>query len=312
MNINIKSTFKVSRRKLPLITLLVAVVLIVSLFVYIFTVERDNSFLEIDVYVSTEFELRDVVDTAVGSTCIALEKDISLTSALNITAGKDISLTSNSTTGFYKLIGANHESTLIVENGSVLRLGGIVVTHTFDDRGRGVTVNPGGTLFMNDGEISGNTSYDNYGGGVYNRGSFTMTAGKISGNTIIYRQFVSFRSGGIGWESFSGGYGGGVYNVGVFEMSGGVISGNTGAGGGVYNTGDFELLGGMVYGNKRSEGVDSNVYSAEDSIFNKRGGVVFGNVGFVGTVICGSIIMGVFALLCLDFKKKMGRRVSVV
>ncbi|MCL2642844.1 MAG: hypothetical protein FWD52_04985 [Candidatus Bathyarchaeota archaeon] len=313
MNINTKSTFRVSRRKLPLITLLVAGVLIVSLFVYIFTVENNRFFLkddsvyvELEVYVTTETELVKTINNARGAIVINLDNDIQLTASLNITAKKEITLTSNRTTGFYKLIGANHASTLIVENNGVLRLAGIVVTHAPDVKGRGVTVNPGGTLFMNDGEISGNTESAN-GGGVHNMGNFTMSGGKISSNVAFY--YTAFIRG---WGQSSNGYGGGVYNGGVFVLSGGEISGNTagGRGSGVYNVGTFEMCGGVISSNNSY--VDGGVYNAPDSTFDKDGGVIISDITVVGVMIGGSIIMGVVTFLLLVFKKKMRRRVNVV
>jgi predicted outer membrane repeat protein len=58
------------------------------------------------------------------------------------------------------------------------------------------------------GEIFNNTAGTN-GGGVYNKGNFTMHGGVISGNTAEVNG------------------GGGVYDEGRFKINAGVISGNT-------------------------------------------------------------------------------------
>jgi hypothetical protein len=106
--------------------------------------------------VSNETELRNAVDTATGSTVIALGKDIALTeSTLTIPANKNITLTSSLASGFYKLIGADGKSTFIVEGGGMLRLDGIIVTHESGKAGSGVTVDSDGTLILYSGEISG-------------------------------------------------------------------------------------------------------------------------------------------------------------
>ncbi|MCL2643090.1 MAG: hypothetical protein FWD52_06235, partial [Candidatus Bathyarchaeota archaeon] len=174
---------------------------------------------------------------------------------------------------------------------------GIVVTHTPDGRGSGVSIGLGGTVVMVDGEISGNTSYD--GGGVYNGGNFTMLGGKISGN-VAYVRYAS--SGRWGFSSVSGN-GGGMYNEGVFEISGGVISDNMAyRGGGVYNSGDFTMSGGLIFGNKAD--YYSDVYNVPDSTVDKSGGVVFSSVDAIRVAIWGSIVMGVVALLFLYLKKK--------
>jgi len=81
--------------------------------------------------VRNEVELRAAVRNAVGSTIIPLDKDIPLTFIFIIDSDKDITLTSNSATGFYKLIGANHVSTIIVETNGVLRLDTVLLKGAF-------------------------------------------------------------------------------------------------------------------------------------------------------------------------------------
>ena len=94
----------------------------------------------------------------------------------------------------------------------------------------------------------------NDGGGVYNKGTFTLTGGTIAGCTAN-------NGGGVnnsGTFTLSGGTitgctaitcGGGVFNssLGTFTMTGGTIAGCTAQdGGGVYNKGTFAMKGGAV------------------------------------------------------------------
>ncbi|MCL2691103.1 MAG: hypothetical protein FWE56_02465 [Candidatus Bathyarchaeota archaeon] len=296
MGVTVKSRFGTSYRKLLLVVLLLVVVLVVSVSVYVFVIQSNVSSFEGDVTVCNEFELRSAINTAVGPLVIQLDNDIKLSSSLNVTAGKDITLTSNRANGFYKLFGVKYDSTVVVENGGVLVLGGVIVTHVSDVRGSGVYVCPGGTLFMVDGEISGNKANNGYGGGVYNMGRFTMSGGKISDNTAYYTS--SFR--GMG----SYGDGGGVYNGGSFILSGGKISGNTAyrSGGGVYSyEGFFSMSGGVIFNNNAN--IYRNVNTA-DPKFNKSGGVIFNDEVIIRTIICIALIIGVIAFLFLFFKKR--------
>ena len=122
------------------------------------------------------------------------------------------------------------------------------------DSGGGVYVNATsgspGTFKMTGGEISNNTSSStsSSGAGVFVIGTFTMSSGKISGNT-------------------ASGSGGGVYMAGTFTMSGGEISKNTVSGGsnanggGVFvylssNSTSFTKTGGTItgYGNDTTNG----------------------------------------------------------
>jgi hypothetical protein len=134
-----------------------------------------------------------------------------------------------------------------------------------------IYIDPGGTLELTDGTITGNITYDTSvpmgqngsGGGVYVAvgGTFTMSGGKISGNTTLD--------------------GGGVYVVGgTFTMSGGEISDNgavTGKGGGVYVTGNnssFTMNGGKISGNRAGYG--GGVY-IEGGTFRIVTGTIYGS-----------------------------------
>ena len=125
----------------------------------------------------------------------------------------------------------------------------------------GIDIKPG---------VIGSEEMPGMGGGVYAPGSFSMTGGKITGNTAL------------GSEGMPG-MGGGVYAPGSFSMTGGEISGNTvvgseempGMGGGVYfckteNSGSTLTLSGSlsITGNTEGTGENSkasNIYLQDDA-----------------------------------------------
>jgi uncharacterized protein YjdB len=156
--------------------------------------------------------------------------------------------------------------------------------------GGGVSVSGGGTFTMTGGEISSNTvsgsgsSTNVGGGGVYitgNNSTFAMNGGKISGNTS---------ASASGSSNYSDG--GGVYvsSGGTFTMNNGEISGNTASGSGssTYRSGggvsvvgsSFTMNGGKISGNtsNRSGG---GVY-AEGGTFTMNNGEISGNTASSG------------------------------
>ncbi|MDR2719860.1 MAG: hypothetical protein LBC03_03540 [Nitrososphaerota archaeon] len=303
-----KSKVKIYSSRKTVCVILFFVVLFTSL-IYILTINVENHSIDEDkspqetiVYVETEEELKTAINNTLPDkpTIITLYKDITLTGTLAISANRTITLTSNMDMGFYKLIGTiDQDSTISISDGGVLRLDGIIVTHTNDVRGRGVDVGVYGTLIMVDGEISGN-KISSDGGGIYNSGNFKMLGGTISGNTVSSYS----TSSGRGFSSSSyGGRGGGVYNRGSFEMSGGTISGNTASsqGGGVYNFDTFKMTDGLIYGNKASSGGD--VYNAAGGTVDKSGGLTFGNIDLSIVLVMG-VIVGVISVLFLHFMKE--------
>ena len=155
------------------------------------------------------------------------------------------------------LVKINSNGKLIMENDSK------ILGNNSGNNGGGVYINGGGQFLMQGGEIS-NNKVGLYGGGVYSKGFFNMSNGKISGN-IVDRN-----------DGFGGG--GGVYtDAGTFNMSGGEISGNRSQnGGGISLSGDyvvFKLSGGLISGNNASLG--GGIYS--DATFSMSGGEISGN-----------------------------------
>jgi len=251
--------------------------------------------LDSTVSVKDEATLRTAINEAEGTTVIVLTSDIFLTSSsLNIPANKDIVLTSDKETGFYRLIGAKDHSTIVINRGT-LTLADIIVTHNRGEKGSGVTVNAGGTLILLSGEISGNTA-DN-GGGVYNNGIFNMT------NTAAILGNIATNNGG------------GVYNNGIFNMENGTIGGSTVAaantatnnGGGVYNTNvcAFTMSNGQIFGNKAKQGDDvineGNSMSGSTIsavvIFGVVAGIIV--VGFAGEFLIKKVGIPIFIFLIL-------------
>jgi len=286
-----------------------------------------------DRIVSNEMELRNAVNNAVEPTVIALDNDITLTEQLDIPVNKDITLTSTSTSKFFKLIGGDRElvrtedgylvtlpdAIINVEGSGVLKIDGIFVTCTnYPLAWNKITyVSVGGTLILNNGEISGNVLGDGvvnsgtfemhggkisnnngnagYGGGVYNsdHGKFSMFGGEISNNTGfgVYNRGTYNSGWSYGMFSLSGGViskndDGGVSNSGIFSMSGGEISNNVGgnlmlSGGGVSNSGIFSMSGGVISNNQATYG--GGVYNYPDGNFSLfENGVISNNKAEVG------------------------------
>ncbi len=193
--LNTNAKLPVSCKSLLFGSLLV-VVLVSSCFVSVYDGVSFFVLGASDKIVSNEKELRSAINSGLSKKItIALDNDITLENkALIIPADKDITLTSNKASKYYKLIGTPFFCTIEVEAGGVLRLDGIVVTHANGDFGMGLYVHEEGRLVMYSGEISGNNAgqhydeigyaYEAQGGGVINRGTFEMYDGVISNNNV--------------------------------------------------------------------------------------------------------------------------------
>jgi CSLREA domain-containing protein len=117
--------------------------------------------------------------------------------------------------------------------------------------GGGISNETGATLTMTNSTISGNTTFGMgvAGGGIFNRGTLTLTNGTVNDN-IAQDQ-----------GSITGSQGGGIYNLGTLTLvnatiSGNVVSGPTsaGAGGGVFNVATLTLTNSTVSGNSAPNG----------------------------------------------------------
>jgi len=230
--------------------------------------------------VGNEVDLINAVNNAVEPTNIEFNNDIKLTQTLTISANKNITLTSNSEKGFFKLIGTYNASTITVNDGGILTLNGIIVTHNADNMGRGVTVNSGGKLVLSDGEISGNNA--TMGGGVYvSYGTFNMVGGTITNNVastgvqidsshVTTQHAGSLHNAGGNGPNTATGTGGGVYvgYDGSFSMLGGLITSNV-----------VDLDGGGVYVDAAASFSMSGNGIVINNNATRHGGGVYANVG---------------------------------
>jgi hypothetical protein len=241
-----------------------------------------------DRIVSNEVELRTAINNAVGSTVIALDNDITLTEQLVIPANKDITLTSTSTSKFFKLVGGGSRTTLgpgeysdaviNVKGDGVLKLEGIIVPcpNNILAWNNLVRVEVRGVLILYSGELSDNS----LAGAVGNGGTFEMYGGKIANNNG-----AGVGNGGSGTFSMFGGEisnnkGFGVSNGGMFSMFGGVISNNDG--GGVQNSGTFSMFGGEISNNMGRNIMQSGGGVSNSGIFGMSGGVISNNQATYG------------------------------
>lgn len=164
-----------------------------------------------------------------------------------------------------------------------------------DSNGGGIYVAAGGTFTMNDGTISENIASGD-GGGIYvSVGTFTMNDGTIEKNEAGYgggvynKDTFTMKKGSIADNKARGnaasGDGGGVYlNGGTFDMSGGTISGNETAGGlansggggiYIYNSGTFSMTGGTFSSNKVANGQGNGAFIHPNCTFKMSGSAQF-------------------------------------
>ena len=162
---------------------------------------------------------------------------------------------------------------------------GEITDNTATSNGGGVNSYSNSTFTMNNGKISDNKAAN--GGGVYNYYSsssnsnpFTMSGGKITGNTAtsngggVYNYYYTSTNSTTGVTT--------IYNS-TFNMSGGEISGNGAAtnGGGVYNDSIFNLGGTAVIKEniKTGDSSKNNVYLTNGKYITIGNGVAgTGNV----------------------------------
>lgn len=127
---------------------------------------------------------------------------------------------------------------IYAKKGSVFVKGAKIYDNITGQEGAGVYVSAGASVEMSSGEISGNSSQNGAGGGVYvyfdsddGAGSFTMTGGTISGNSAKNGGGIFLYGGSYasvtGDSEISGNQasqigGGAIYNNGTLELSGSV------------------------------------------------------------------------------------------
>lgn len=202
---------------------------------------------------------------------------VELNKAIKLTSGDNASYTlARSVSGRHFSINGS----LILED-IVLDGGGVT---------GGISINPGGSLVVNNGAVIRNC-YAAFGGGIDAAGGgFTLAGGKITGNTAsshgggVYISGGSFiLSGGTINNNKADHSAGGVYvdDGCAFTMSGGFITGNrtiltgtTAVAGGVYvNSSSFLMKGGEISGNKSVHSGGGVLVSNNGSFTMNRGAI---------------------------------------
>ena len=127
--------------------------------------------------------------------------------------------------------------------------------------GGGIHFNSRDTLTLEDSTFSGNSA--NYGGGIYNFGTATITNSTLSGNSAAFRGGGIHNSGTatITNSTLSGNYsaldGGGIFNEGgTATITNSTLSGNSAhsGGGGIFNNGTTTITNSTLSGNSASVG----------------------------------------------------------
>ncbi len=155
-----------------------------------------------------------------------------------------------------------------------------------------------GIVEMKNADIFDNTNYGT-GAGVYNLGTFNMSAGYIRSNTSSGGGGVqnngTFRLlGGEIKNNISGRFGGGVRNDGTFTMSGGGINGNTAAsgGGGIFSgrNNELSITGGSIKNNKVTGGNGGGIYTDTHDTKTQ----ILSNATITGNVVTGGNGGGIY------------------
>ncbi len=160
------------------------------------------------------------------------------------------------------------------------------ITHNSDETGSGIFVDENSTLTLWNGNITNNSSA-NFGGGVYNAGTFKMVGGIIKNNS-------------------ANDVGGGVYNRNTFTMIGGSIANNSAlvGGGGIGSDGTLTMSGMVIVKDNTVNNRANNVYLSTSKKLNvvERGmaddasvGITSENPGNGDTVVTGSTDTTVFS-----------------
>jgi hypothetical protein len=199
---------------------------------------------------------------------------------------------SNSITGDYKEVRLTGTGTITLSsNGSLIRtneyqtfvIDGPSLQGKAGNSAALVYIDLNSAVELRSGEIKDNKSSGSFGGGggVYvSGGTFTMTGGTISGNTITSSSFP--HGGGVYVQDTNAH--GTVYS-GTFTMTGGTISENTATstGGGVYvrslaGAGStFTMTGGTISRNKATNNGGGVYVEKSGSTFTMKGGIISGN-----------------------------------
>ena len=186
---------------------------------------------------------------------------------------------------------------IYINGGTVNFTGGTIKDNFLDGAdkncGAGVFIEGGGTFNMSGGTITGcktdpdiTSAASSKGGGVFvKHGTFTMSGGKVSDNTVTAREVT---------PGYTLAAGGGIYGAyyndtvrGVIEISGGEVSDNTAtAGGGIYSKYRLTVSGSaQIKNNAAPDGKGGGIFIGFNGAFDFTGGTVSGNTAKQGSGI---------------------------
>ena len=159
--------------------------------------------------------------------------------------------------------GIQNSGTLTIKGGKISNNTAKIGAGIYNSRGmNGSIVTAPGTIIMEDGEISANTTTRNGGGGIYSRGGIiTVNKGKIINN-----------------ESAHGG--GGIYvQAGDVTLKDAIITGNVAVGGGGLfndNSATLTINGARIYRNK-AKSIGGGIYNTEANLKILKGSLIIDN-----------------------------------
>lgn len=205
------------------------------------------------------------------------------------------------------------ESSATIEDLTIANGEGVLFTNgpVTDTDGNGVFVSSGASATLNDDTITGSTDSRtgqdvDYGGGIYNGGTVTMTddtvsnnggtAGMFDGGGIFTATGTSTTLTGVTLSgNVAADAGGGIYNAGSTTLNDSTLSANLvefteldlNAGGGVYNgNGTVNLNADTLVKNESGSG--DAVFSNSGTITNLAGTILNGEAGFECSITSGS------------------------
>ncbi len=171
----------------------------------------------------------------------------------------DSNLTINGPGASALTIDGNGESVIFkVAGGKTVTISGLTITNGNADEGQyGGGIDNNGTLTISNSTISGNSAAE-FGGGIYTNGTLTISNSTIAGNSAAI-------------------HGGGIINYGPLTISNSTIAGNSAVneGGGIYNNGTLTISNSTISGNYADYGDGGGIYT--DGTLTISNSTIFGN-----------------------------------
>ena len=174
----------------------------------------------------------------------------------------DSNLTINGPGASALTIDGNGESVIFkVAGGKTVTISGLTITNGNADEGQyGGGIDNNGTLTISNSTISGNSAAE-FGGGIYTNGTLTISNSTIAGNSAAIHGggIINYGPLTISNSTIAGNSavneGGGIYNNGTLTISNSTISGNSAVyGGGIYNYDTLTISNSTISGNSAVNG----------------------------------------------------------